>query len=118
MTSETTATSSREVLPHPPNSLNFISSDNHLFRALKDHVKGQHYEDNIIQEAMHGLLGGNGKEILPQWDGILRPCSTGGNCLDYSGDFCQKSDWTCPGTTNIFFMCICFDVQCVCSFLE
>jgi hypothetical protein len=56
VTSEIIARSSWEVLPHPPYSLNFASADYHLFRGLKDNVKGQHYEDNMVQEAMHGLL--------------------------------------------------------------
>jgi histone-lysine N-methyltransferase SETMAR len=53
-----------ELLSHPPYSLDLAPSDYHLFRPLKDHLKGHHYEtDEAVQDAMQSWLQGAGMDF-------------------------------------------------------
>lgn len=43
LTSETVSENGWELFPHQPNTKDLGLSDYHLFGALKDHMRGQHY---------------------------------------------------------------------------
>jgi len=53
MTLDTVAKNGWDILSHPLYSPDFASSEDHLFRILKDCVRGQHCEnDDTAQEAV------------------------------------------------------------------
>jgi histone-lysine N-methyltransferase SETMAR len=46
-----------EVLPHPPYQLDLAPLDYHLFRLIKDHMRGQYYQNNeAIQQTKRTWL--------------------------------------------------------------
>jgi histone-lysine N-methyltransferase SETMAR len=49
-----------ELHCHPPCSLGFAPSDYHMFRPLKDHLRGHDYETDAVQEAKQSWLQGAG----------------------------------------------------------
>jgi histone-lysine N-methyltransferase SETMAR len=78
-----------ELLSHPPYSLDLTPSDSHLFRPLKYHLRGHHYEtDEAVQEAVRSRLRGAGTDsyrrdvfkILQRWQ----------KCVDREGEFVEK----------------------------
>jgi hypothetical protein len=52
--------------PEPPYSPDLTPSDYHLFGSLEEHTRGQHYENEAIQQTAHmAVKYFNG--LLPQW---------------------------------------------------
>jgi hypothetical protein len=96
---------------HPIIRSDLTPSDYHLYRTLKDHMRGQHYKNNdAFQEAMHNLLQGAGInfycssifELIQCWQNVWI-------ILEIS----EKNDRACPYTItlSVFFVYICFSVQ-------
>jgi transposase len=66
LTSEAIAKMGWEVLPHPSYSPDLAPSDYHLFRFVKDQLRGQHYEKmEAIQKAVRQVSSVG-------WNGILQ----------------------------------------------
>ena len=53
-----------DLLPHPPYSLDIAPSDYHLFRALKNFLRGRQFQndeelENVVREFLASKLGTN-----------------------------------------------------------
>jgi histone-lysine N-methyltransferase SETMAR len=78
-----------ELLSHPLYSLDLALSDYHLFRPLKDHLRGHLYEtDKAVQEAVRSRLQGAGTDFYCR--GIFKILQNWQKCIDQDGDFVEK----------------------------
>jgi len=86
LTSEAIARMGWEVLPHPSYSPDLALSDYHLFRFVKDQLRGQRYE--TIQKAVCQCLRMAGTEFYRR--GILKLPERWEKCIQRSGDYVEK----------------------------
>ena len=87
LTSEVIAKVGWEVLPHPSYSRDLAPSDYHLFRFVKDQLRGQRYETTeAIQKAMHQCLRMAGTEFYRRGIFKLR----WEKCVQRSGNYVEK----------------------------
>jgi len=80
---------SREVLPHPPYSLDLALSDFHLFGPLKEFLGGQHFStDDEVKQAVLGWFSHTDKSfyansfqaLVKHWD----------KCINVAGEYIEK----------------------------
>ena len=78
-----------ETLPHPPHSPDLAPSDFLLFRPLKRHLAGQHFQDDddLIEEVTSWLHSLDKKFLR---DGIYSLMQRWKKCLDLHGDYVEK----------------------------
>jgi histone-lysine N-methyltransferase SETMAR len=77
------------VLPHPSYSPDLTLSDFHLFGALKDAMRGTHFEDDdSVIEAVRKWLRRQGKSWYRQGIHALVPC--GRKAVQVDGDYVEK----------------------------
>ena len=89
LTSEAISKMGWEVLPHPSYSPDLAPSDYHLFRFVKDQLRGQRYETTeTIQKAVRQCLGMAGTEFYRR--GIFKLIERWEKCVQRSGDYVKK----------------------------
>jgi hypothetical protein len=77
-----------EVLPHPSNSPDLAPSDYHLFRFVKDQLRGRFETREAIQKAVRQCLRMTGTEFYRR--GIFKLPEHWEKCVQRSGDYMEK----------------------------
>jgi hypothetical protein len=77
-----------KLLSHPPYSPDLAPLDYHLFRPLKDYLRGHHYEtDEAVQEAVRSWMRGAGTDLYRR--GIFKILQRWQKCIDRDVDFVE-----------------------------
>ena len=78
------------ILDHPTYSLDFASSDFHLFHRLKKHLAGKKFDDDDdeVQENVMIWLKGRAADFYDS--GIQKLVPRFNKCLDNAGDCVEK----------------------------
>lgn len=78
-----------ELLGHPPYSPDLAPSDYHLFGPLKEHLRGQHFHNDMeVKEAVHKWLNNQPETFFST--GIRQLVSRWETCIEKQGDFVEK----------------------------
>jgi transposase len=78
-----------EVLKHPPYSPDLAPSGFHLFRPIKEHLRGQNFaDDNEVMEAVESWLKAKPKSFF--LEGIRKLVDRRTKCVAKQGDYVEK----------------------------